>query len=157
MALVTVSVITDNSKLFDSMQYVDTDIVPEAASVKLLDKMLEKFRSRKVVPPTFKPRISFEKCSEIPGNALEFANNYVIVYNKPDYEQLRHAVNESGNYGAFIVCVDDNTEADKVSQLFADSTAVDIITRSTVDKTEDFSRILVHVMLKRALREAGFL
>lgn len=105
--------------------------------------------------------LQFSRCSEIPENLFPInpvrsVQDDVVLYHKNDYKQLYQAVVEAGASGAFIVCVDDENAIPEVARMFADFSSVDVITRATCI-SDDFSFVLLSSVLKRALREVGFM
>ena len=121
-----------------------------AKEVELLDKTEE--------PESW---LQFTKCDTIPENLfpvnpVRSTQEEVVLYHKKDYKQLYRAVVEAGSSGAFIVCVDDSKDIPELARMFADFSSVDIITRATC-VSDDFSFVLLSSILKRALRDVGFM
>lgn len=152
--------------MFDAMHFIDgaqmSSMEMIECKVKAFHRAVEKlFKNKKVVPPP-QPWLQFEKCDNIPDDILivdpkhRLKYEYVVVYHKKDFATLLELVKEAGSSGAFIICVDNAKEAAQVSNMFDGFTSVDIVSRETC-MSDDFTYILMSSVLKRALREVGFM
>lgn len=159
MAGITVDVVTDCDKFFDGLHFVEIEnhfvMSPNIVS-KITDKILNPFQTGKKVAPPPTPMLEFCKRQTIPMEITTPNNNRMVLYHKKDYEALQGFVKASGQSGSFIVCVESKEDREKAVKLFGNHNAVEIVS-TQVCGTDQFTFVIMTAILKRVLREAGFL
>jgi hypothetical protein len=151
---VTVYVVTENTKLFEALHFVEPE--NSGGFANATSRLLEKLpRSKKIAPPP-QPTVVFKLVQSVPLDVLDSEQDYVIVYHSTDLEALKPAVKMAGSYGVFIVCAEDSNEIAAANEMFDFASTVDVVSRK-VCEGDDFSLVLLSVVMKRALREAGFM